>query len=741
MSNRDRSVVCNLAHILTLLALGATQTLAATQDVATTLRQLSANTELQREITLRDIGFEKPEILVSSDARRELYFPVPAGLPLKDATLEFAASYLRGDGGRTTLLLSLDGYPVSARAFTEDQGDASLSLGVDGRPRPDGFVRLGAVWATVFPDDRCGDDRSISNLLTVSPATRLTYSFDSAKIADLATAWSALPSTPTILVASGPLSFDSFDAAWRLGVALDRAGRRAQVRSMPAVLDEVELGDLAVPAPLRTIPAFGALAGGGRHKLATPAEVGALLVLGTALRPDLVVADGALVNGIRQAFDALAGELAPAGPAATKALAEWRERAFALIAPPLVVGEVRLTSFGAHQVITVAPGGGTKAAGLFDDYWRRMLLSRSVVVRMAEPRTNDNGTMSLSSLGGVPSSLNVLAQGDWTATFDLGAVIYDGRVPTHLEIDLKAAPGASSTQPVATVFLNDYLLGARRLDADGKSEAISVRVPLYALAARNVLRVHFQRQPVPDRCRETPQAFPVAVLPTSHIRFEKRSLTEDFLGMVRRFAGGGSLMIPSRYLLDARNSLPRVIQLVSATGLSPMHATLDVAADESAILRPSVSFLAMDVKLADADPKALVDGDHLIIKGMSGSEQLDVSGLERIGVAQVLTAGTETGVLWQTIGATPPTFDRPFRLARGDVALVGSRGPLVEIDSSDPAGSRMVADTSEETPLYRRAWERGTSWGVYTILGFLVFFILLFVGASWVKRRRHQSHS
>jgi hypothetical protein len=741
MANREHKVVIRMVQVLFILAFGVPPTYAVTQDVAMALRQIKADTLVKREVTLKDIGFDKPEILVYGNAEREIYFPVPAGLLLKDATLEFAANYLRADGGRTTLLLSLDGYPVSARAFSQDQGDASLSIGVDGRPRAGGFVRLGAVWSTIISDDFCGDIRTIGNILTVTPTTRLTYSFDTAKISDLATAWSALPPAPAILIASGPLPVDTFDAAWRLGVALNRSGRRAEVRSIPAVLDEVDLNGLSVPSALKSIPAFGALASGGRHKLATPAEVGALLALGAPFHSDIVVADGTLLNEIRQAFNALAEELAPAGTAAIKALAELRERAFALIDVPLTIGEVRLTSFGGRPVIAVASGGGTMAAGLFDDYWRRMLLSRSVVVRLAGPLNIDTDTMSLSALGGVPSSLNILASGDWTATFDLGTVASDGRVPSELEINVKASPGASSTKPVATVFLNDYLLGARRLDADGKPEAIRSRVPLYSLAPRNVLRVHFQRQPVPDHCREIPQAYPVAVLPTSYMRFEKANLTEDFLGMVPRFAGGGSLMVPTSYLLDASNSLPRVIRLVGATGLSPIHTRLEVAADENALMRPRTAFLAMDVKLAEANPKALVENNRLTIKSIVDSIYFDVSGLDRIGVAQVLTAGSASGVWWQTIGAMAPNFDQPFRLARGDVALVGNSGPLVEIDSNDPAGSRMVVESSDETPFYHPPMERVISWGVYGVLGFMVLFILLLAGAAWAKRQHRRSES
>ena len=82
--------------------------------------------------TLTSLGITTPLVLASNDSSRELYLPVPANVPLADASLKLDARYLRADGGRTTMVLAVDTYPVAARAMTADQGDASLALGIDG---------------------------------------------------------------------------------------------------------------------------------------------------------------------------------------------------------------------------------------------------------------------------------------------------------------------------------------------------------------------------------------------------------------------------------------------------------------------------------------------------------------------------------------------------------------------------------------------------------------------------------
>lgn len=155
--------------------------------------------------------------------------------------------------------------------------------------------------------------------------------------------------------------------------------------------------------------------------------------------------------------------------------------------------------------------------------------------------------MALSRLGGKTGAIDVLAKSDWSTSFPLGSVAYDGRLPVKAVIDVSAAPGASDTAPVASLFLNDYLIGAQQLVANGEKQRIEARIPRYAVGSTNVLRVSFQRQPVSDRCLETPQAFPVSVLPTSHIVLEKTALDDDFSGMAARFAVNAQILVPQAY--------------------------------------------------------------------------------------------------------------------------------------------------------------------------------------------------
>ncbi|HXR02170.1 MAG TPA: hypothetical protein VN798_17430, partial [Pseudomonas sp.] len=144
-----------LACGLSLLAVAPAFAVAAESPLSQAIGRLNADTRQQRVVELRDLGIDRPIILNATDARRELYLPVPGDVPLTDATLHFDASYLNGEAGRNTLLLSLDGYPVRALGLNEGEGDASAVLGVDKAPRNSGSVRLGIGWSSIISRVQC----------------------------------------------------------------------------------------------------------------------------------------------------------------------------------------------------------------------------------------------------------------------------------------------------------------------------------------------------------------------------------------------------------------------------------------------------------------------------------------------------------------------------------------------------------------------------------------------------------
>ena len=405
------------AALAAFAALHADASFAAGSDMANAFAQLGRGAKETRTVTLKQLGLVENVTLYAPETRREFFLPVPADVPITDATLQFDGGYVRGDGGRTTMLLSIDGSPVLARSFTQDAGAVTVSLGVDGAPRPVGFVRIGVGYASAIVDTACADQTAIGNALRVDPTTRLTYRFDPADIHDLRTAWSALPYAPVLTIASRRLTAASLDTAWRTNALLQRDGKRPLTQALPAVGDSVDLAGADVPAGLRGVAAFDALAlaGAGRHTLANAAELGALIVLAprAAFGPDVLVADDGMRRSINGALDALRLQLAAAGGETLNAFDAWRSRAVAQAVAPLAPGEARVAQLGGRAVIVVGDNRGVAVLG---QRWRPIDVANRVVVHEIQPgaRVQDD-LIPLSALGGEPGRSDVHTAASWEA--------------------------------------------------------------------------------------------------------------------------------------------------------------------------------------------------------------------------------------------------------------------------------------------------------------------------------------
>jgi hypothetical protein len=617
-----------------------------------------------RTVTFAELGFTEPVVLGYPDTIKEIYLPVPPGVNLSNATLQLNASYMRADGGRTTLVYAIDGAPVLANGLTADRGDASASIPIDGKPRPSGFVRLNIDWRTaVARENTCADARTPGNVLRIEPTSSFVFRYDGSAIRDLTTAWGALPAQPTILISSNNLSPELYDAAWRVGVALERAGKRPRIRTADGS------GTAAVQ------PGAAPVAAG-------PAE------------PDIVIA----------------------GPGSGQTVGSK---------------EIKLGNMNGRPVILVAPDAGAQAAGLFSRIWQQAAAGTAITVTAIEQPRSDSNAVSLQYLGAKPASFDVLAHADWNASFDIGSVAADGRGPGTLVIDVAAAPSAARTPPVVSVFMNDVLLGAKEMEANGKRERIVAPVPRYALQTRNVIRVSFVRQLASDRCRETPEPYPVSVLASSHMLLDKIEANSDFTGLMSKFSTGGTLLVPQSHLADAVNTLPRVIRLAASTGLSPTNAKFQPVADPNS--RPKVSgpYLAIDVMPDGVAEGVKPEQDRLYLAGTKDRPLLDVRGLNRVGIIEVHGKGDNIGAVYRTLGPQAPSMEKPIMLSGGNLAIMGNNGLRTEVNTRDPSGQGAMKEAQPGL------FERGYWWLLPIVL--VALFVGLLVLASRMRRRNAAS--
>lgn len=722
-----------------LLGLGAlfAQT-ASASALGDAIRQLGASDGLQRSVTLKELGIVDPVVLAGT-ATQDFYLPVPRGLPLGDASIAFDGRYLKGESGTSTVVISLNGTPAVSQTVPDGEGTLQRNLPVAQPARASDFVRLGVNWRNRNnSQQRCDENHSLANSLTISPQTRLSYRLDPRDVRTIEDVWNTLPVRTTVLVSGRQLEQASFDSAWRIGASLQRNNRRMQVRALPAVGEVIDLRGLEVPAALAGVPAFAALRGAEpQHKLASDAELGALLMLGAAqVSGDIVVADKALQQRLTAAFAALQAQLA-ADPDAGQALQQWRARRAPLASEALASQQLRALPMGRQMVLAVASDAGARVAGLQEAALQRLLVSDNVTVAAAQPPQWDEAKgIRLSSLGGSPDSFDVLSRGEWTMNFPLNAVASQGRMPGEITLYVAAAPGASATRPVATLFWNGMLLSARQLDANGQPERLRARVPGYALGINNTLRVSVQRQPYSADCNEIPQPYPASVLPAiSYVTPGKAEPNGSFIGLLPLLGARSQLLVPASYLSAAPAALERMANLAAASGLSASQAEL-VVAQADAPAKPSMPFVAMEVPVEGAKPLVTVtDGQQLRIRGKS-LDWLDIKGLKQLSSAEVVTAGGQQGVLWRAIGEWTGGLGEPFLLNRGNIAVIGGDGPLAWVDSSNPDAG--IPSGPREGAFHE--WRNFLSWSVPGIAIALVVVVLLVLLAWAVARSKQPRH-
>lgn len=719
-----------------LIGLGALFAQAALASaVGDGIRELGSPQSLRRSVALKDLGIAEPVVL-SGVASQEFYLPVPRGLPLSDASLAFEGRYLKGEAGATSMVLTLNGSPAAVQAITDGEGTLQRAMTVGQPARSAEFVRLGVNWHNRGGQMRCDQNHSLANSLTISPQTRLSYRIDSRDVRSIEDVWNTLPTHPTVLVAGNQLDKASFDTAWRVAASLQRGGKRPSVRALPAVGDMIDVSELALPSALSGVPVFAALkSGGGTHRIASAAELGALIALGAAhADADVVVADKALQQKIATALDALQAELA-SDPDAGVALQQLRGRRLPLATEALASQQIRALPMGRKLVLAVAADAGAQIAGLQETALQRLLNSEAVTVPVAQPAQWDESRgLRLSGLGSSNDSFEVQARGYWSMSFPLNAVASGGQMPSEISLYLAAAPGASSTRPVATIYWNGILLAAKQLEANGHPERLRARVPGYALGINNTLRVLVQRQPYSADCNEIPQAYPVSVLSAiSYVKPGDAQPDGTFIGLLPLLGGQAQLLVPDAYLANAAQSIERVASIASASGLSPSQTELLVS-QAGSTAKPSKPFLSMDVALSSGKPLVTVsEGKRLQIRGKQ-VDWLDISGARQLSSAEVVEAGGQRGVLWHAIGEWGSGVSEPFLLNRGNIAVIGTEGPLAWIDSSNPDAS--IPPGAGESAFYE--WRRYVSWGVPGMAIAMLAMLLLLV-LAWAVARRKQA--
>ncbi|MDP3414823.1 MAG: hypothetical protein Q8S40_02465 [Falsiroseomonas sp.] len=328
-------------------------------------------------------------------------------------------------------------------------------------------------------------------------------------------------------------------------------------------------------------------------------------------------------------------------------------------------------------------GGATpeSLARLLDSPWRGLALAERLtggaateVAPAAEPPTSLPFTALRGSLA--PQET---ARAAWNLSFSLRD-LPPGTQPSGLEVLLRAAPDPAGAPGVATILLNDVILGSTTLTADGQGR-IALPVPGEALAAQNRIEVVLQRATASG---------PAQLLPGSQLRLAPAGAPRDFLGLPAAFGTGVEVLVdaPGGVLVaEALNPLLWVLRAV-VPAAAPLRVTL---AEPGTPASPTGPFVAATFEPpSGSDPVLRFDAGRIQLSNRAGRPVLELGGVARAISVQLVTAGGQPGLWLRPIGPPPLLPAAAPRLDRGDVALLDGQG--VALAWSSTPGPQLRVD-------------------------------------------------
>jgi hypothetical protein len=375
-----------------------------------------------------------------------------------------------------------------------------------------------------------------------------------------------------------------------------------------------------------------------------------------------------------------------------------------LVGPGAEAASVRMME--GQPVLVLGGAEPDRAAGLLDSAWQEAAIGGTLQGGLAARAASEAppATLSFAALRGSTAPQDQ-AHATWTLEFstrDLPA----GRWPDSIEAELRAAPDPGGGRAVASLLLNQVLLGSTNLSPEGQGR-LALRVPPGLVALENRMEVVVQRRAATG---------PAQLLPGSLLRLGAAPPPRDFLALPPAFAGGVQVLVDApggALVAEQLNPLLWVLR-----SLVPPGASITVVpAVPGTPAQPGGAFLAATLDPpAGTEPVLRFDSGRVLLSNGAGRPLLDLSGLERVVAVQMLESGGHPGLWVRRLGALPLLPAAAPLLDRGDVALLDGQGVALAWNST-PSPAVHVAYPDAAPRFELRAW-RPWIVGVLWIAGF-----------------------
>ncbi len=370
--------------------------------------------------------------------------------------------------------------------------------------------------------------------------------------------------------------------------------------------------------------------------------------------------------------------------------------------------------FAGVPVLAIGGPDPEGAARLLEGPWRVAAGTSAVGTAMAQPSPSRATSLPFSVLRGSLAAQEG-ARPSWTMEFSTRD-LPPGTRPHALELELLAPP--DSRGAIASVLLNDVLLGSSAVPPDGRLR-LAPSVPAGLVALENRITVILHRAAA---------GAPAQLLPGSAMLLGAAPAASEFLALPPLLAGGFEVLVDAPGGTIPAEALNGPLWLLRA--LAPPGAPITVTpVAPGAEPRPRHPFLAAtEQPPAGAEPPIRFEAGRIRLSDRAGARLMELDGTTPVLLAQLLDTGGAQGIWLRSSDGRMPPFAPPAaapRLDRGDVAVLDRQGVALAISAAPPhpivAGPPDTANSRSAV----LAW-RPLVTGVFWMAGFgLVAFAFL----------------
>jgi hypothetical protein len=624
-------------------------------------------------VTLADAGFVSGFRFSNLGGRQELFLPLPPGVDLSASELNLTLDDISAHEARRSLEILVNDRSAAAIALDGKSMGRQVRVPLQRAKGRAGYFKLTFSYSGAATQDRCIDVRSIGDSVTVRPESSIEIEIGPRPL-DVATTAALLPRNVAVILSSRTLGNADLAGALTIGRALRATGRKVSFHH-----------------------GFESVAELGRREEARRWSQGFILIGEPQEIAPFVESPAARVAGTAAPLGSLIAVRAAGLPAIVVSDTD-RVRAGRLLASSLL---------SALRGVPAATVGDTDRP------------------RPASTR------VTFEELNLAPAVADVFGRAD--ITFAIAArSLPPGTRAARLVLDLMVAPDGAGEKAVASVFVDDRLLGSA-VAAIGEPTRFDLGLPDGLVGTMMNMRVVVQRRSAQGDCRFEPQGYPAQVLGSSAVVLtEAAGRPHDFSDMSAWWANGVEVWMASPATERPAPAMSLVADMLAI--LSPETAPIVVKfTGNGDVPAPAAPFIAVSTKPpAGTTPRVRFDQGRVVVSDKNSKTLLNLGGFAGGAVAQIVSAGAQPG-LWLRPLAPGNALPAPeeLRLDRGDVAFVDQSGVALAMSSERDT---LVRITYPDQVSWLQVAERFHPWLIATI--WVLVTVAFLFGLQRMLRRR-----